>query len=55
MPAGYVGTHKLTLHAADVQWNPHLSRAEYIVSTSGEKLYALPDVLWEATTTNLRQ
>ncbi|KAF5386494.1 hypothetical protein D9757_005834 [Collybiopsis confluens] len=27
-----------TWDVADVQWNPHLSRAEYIVSTSSEKL-----------------
>ncbi|KAK7689506.1 hypothetical protein QCA50_007298 [Cerrena zonata] len=27
-----------TWDVADVQWNPHLSRSEYIVSTSGEKL-----------------
>lgn len=24
---------------ADVQWNPHIARQEYIVSTSSEKLY----------------
>lgn len=29
-----------TWDVADVQWNPHHSRAEYIVSTSSEKLYA---------------
>ncbi|KAJ6467500.1 hypothetical protein C8R47DRAFT_990390 [Mycena vitilis] len=28
-----------TWDVADVQWNPHVSRAEYIVSTSSEKLY----------------
>lgn len=28
-----------TWDVADVQWNPHPSRAEYIVSTSSEKLY----------------
>lgn len=27
-----------TWDVADVQWNPHPSRAEYIVSTSSEKL-----------------
>ncbi|OCH85322.1 hypothetical protein OBBRIDRAFT_828983 [Obba rivulosa] len=27
-----------TWDVADVQWNPHLARGEYIVSTSGEKL-----------------
>jgi hypothetical protein len=27
-----------TWDVADVQWNPHASRAEYIVSTSSEKL-----------------
>lgn len=29
-----------TWDVADVQWNPHLSRREYIVSTSSEKLCA---------------
>ena len=28
-----------TWDVADVQWNPHPTRAEYIVSTSAEKLY----------------
>jgi len=30
-----------TWDVADVQWNPHRARAEYIVSTSSEKLWAL--------------
>ena len=30
-----------TWDVADVQWNPHRARAEYIVSTSSEKLYVL--------------
>ncbi|KAJ7831185.1 hypothetical protein B0H14DRAFT_2365267 [Mycena olivaceomarginata] len=30
-----------TWDVADVQWNPHVSRAEYIVSTSSEKLLLL--------------
>lgn len=28
-----------TWDVADVQWNPHMARKEYIVSTSSEKLY----------------
>ena len=28
-----------TWDVADVQWNPHPSRAEYIVSTSSEKMF----------------
>ena len=28
-----------TWDVADVQWNPHPSRAQYIVSTSSEKLF----------------
>jgi WD repeat-containing protein 59 len=28
-----------TWDVADVQWNPHHSHAEYVVSTSSEKLY----------------
>jgi WD repeat-containing protein 59 len=31
-----------TWDVADVQWNPHHSHAEYIVSTSSEKLYVFP-------------
>ncbi|KAJ7148202.1 hypothetical protein C8R46DRAFT_1167201 [Mycena filopes] len=31
-----------TWDVADVQWNPHTSRAEYIVSTSSEKLASTP-------------
>lgn len=31
-----------TWDVADVQWNPHPSRAEYIVSTSSEKLCVDP-------------
>ncbi len=27
-----------TWNVADVQWNPHPARAEYIISTSSEKL-----------------
>ena len=27
-----------TWEVADVQWNPHPARAEYVVSTSSEKL-----------------
>jgi WD repeat-containing protein 59 len=30
---------------ADVQWNPHASREEYIVSTSSEKLYVVHGLL----------
>ena len=30
-----------TWDVADVQWNPHPSHAQYIVSTSAEKLFVL--------------
>lgn len=31
-----------TWDVADVQWNPHPQRDQFIVSTSSEKLYANP-------------
>ena len=36
-----------TWDVADVQWNPHRSHVEYIVSTSSEKLY-VPVVSYRA-------
>ncbi|KAJ6566840.1 hypothetical protein B0H19DRAFT_1067114 [Mycena capillaripes] len=47
-----------TWNVADVQWNPHVSRAEYIVSTSSEKLLIWnlllpsPSYPYPTTTTN---
>ena len=48
-----------TWDVADVQWNPHPSRAQYIVSTSSEKLF-VPSFFflnvfnyWLTTTTRL--
>ncbi|OSX59309.1 hypothetical protein POSPLADRAFT_1048645 [Postia placenta MAD-698-R-SB12] len=35
-----------TWDVADVQWNPHPSRKEYIVSTSNEKLTGIDSWLW---------
>ena len=32
-----------TWDVADVQWNPHMSHIEYIVSTSSEKLCVIID------------
>ena len=34
-----------TWDVADVQWNPHIARKEYIVSTSSEKLCAISGVV----------